>query len=241
MHFRDDVIAFIGPACAFALEPVARLAAYWNTPIITGMGDQPPSEGTLSVTSGILGRLHKLRNGSSLVVVKEDTLTRMSYCQCRLKLVFSSIFKQFSWNHVALLLDRSDLFSLTVGKHLEIGLRRAGTLSFVRELDGNEEDNCQAYLRDASMYARVVILSVRGLLVRRCMIAAHHLGMTRGDWTFLDVEIVQLFVRQHHRANHAANSTMVRLQRYGNSVAEDSTTTLKTKIAGLQIGVEMHE
>lgn len=40
MHFQDDVIAFIGPACAFALEPVARLAAYWNTPIITGMGDQ---------------------------------------------------------------------------------------------------------------------------------------------------------------------------------------------------------
>jgi atrial natriuretic peptide receptor A len=40
MHFRDDVIAYIGPACAFALEPVARLAAYWNIPIITGMGDQ---------------------------------------------------------------------------------------------------------------------------------------------------------------------------------------------------------
>lgn len=36
MHFQDDVIAFIGPACAFALEGVARLAAYWNTPIITG-------------------------------------------------------------------------------------------------------------------------------------------------------------------------------------------------------------
>lgn len=43
MHFKDDVIAFIGPACAFALEPVARLAAYWNTPIITGMGDQVSS------------------------------------------------------------------------------------------------------------------------------------------------------------------------------------------------------
>lgn len=40
MHFRDNAIAFIGPACAFALEPVARLAAYWNSPIITGMGDQ---------------------------------------------------------------------------------------------------------------------------------------------------------------------------------------------------------
>lgn len=40
MHFISDVIAFVGPACLFALEPVARLAAYWNTSIITGMGDQ---------------------------------------------------------------------------------------------------------------------------------------------------------------------------------------------------------
>ncbi|XP_046753258.1 atrial natriuretic peptide receptor 2-like [Diprion similis] len=69
MHFRDNVIAFIGPACAFALEPVARLAAYWNSPIITGMGDQPPSEGELSVTSGILGRLHKWRNETSVRIM----------------------------------------------------------------------------------------------------------------------------------------------------------------------------
>lgn len=40
MKFNDKVLAFIGPACTFALEPVARLAAYWNLPIITGMGDQ---------------------------------------------------------------------------------------------------------------------------------------------------------------------------------------------------------
>nr|XP_022900873.1 atrial natriuretic peptide receptor 1-like [Onthophagus taurus] len=67
MHFRDDVIAFIGPACMFALEPVARLADYWNTPIITGMGDQPPSEGELSVTSGILGRLRS-RNDTAVSI-----------------------------------------------------------------------------------------------------------------------------------------------------------------------------
>ncbi|XP_075215398.1 atrial natriuretic peptide receptor 1 [Lycorma delicatula] len=195
MHFQDDVIAFIGPACAFALEPVARLAAYWNRPIITGMGDQPPSEGQLSVTSGILGRLNRWKNDSSNVMFKDKgeypTLTRMSYCQCRLKLVFSSIFRQFKWKHVALILDRSDLFSLTVGKNLENGLRKFGVLKFVRELDGNEEEDLEKYLRDASMYARVVILSVRGVLVRKFMLAAHTLGMTRGDWTFLDVEIVQ--------------------------------------------------
>lgn len=85
---------------------------------------------------------------------KYPTLTRMSYCQCRLKLVFASVFRQFKWQHVALLVDRSELFSLTVGKNLEYGLRQEGLLSFVRELNGNEEEIYENYLRDASMYAR---------------------------------------------------------------------------------------
>ncbi|ERL95785.1 hypothetical protein D910_00299, partial [Dendroctonus ponderosae] len=76
-------------------------------------------------------------------------------------------------------------------KNLEHGLKKAGLLSFVRELDGNENDSLDNYLRDASMYARVVILSVRGALVRKFMLAAHALGMTKGDWIFLDVEIFQ--------------------------------------------------
>lgn len=136
-----------------------------------------------------------------------NTLTRMSYCQCRLKLVFASIFKEFGFKHVALLLDRSDLFSLTVGKNLEYGLEEEGVLKFVREFDGSELLNdakvnrstndwqmneLKTYLNDASMYARVLILSVRGQLVRKFMLAAHQLGMTKGDWVFLDVEIFQV-------------------------------------------------
>lgn len=131
----------------------------------------------------------------------------MSYCQCRLKLVFASIFKKFGFNHVALLLDKSDLFSLTVGKNLEYGLKEVGLLKFVKELDGNEilfegkmnrtENDRQmrelkTYLKDASMYARVLILSVRGQLVRKFMLAAAQLGMTKGEWVFLDVEIFQV-------------------------------------------------
>nr|XP_029730687.1 atrial natriuretic peptide receptor 1-like isoform X2 [Aedes albopictus] len=195
MHFKNNVVAFIGPACAFALEPVARLADYWNTPIITGMGDQPPSEGELSVTSGILGRLSNKWKNESTGIFKDkskyQTLTRMSYCQCRLKLVFSSIFHTFDWRHIALILDRSDLFSLTVGKNLEYGLKEEDLLTCVRELDGNDEEDLDNYLRDVSMYARVIILSVRGSLVRKFMLSAHRLGMTRGEFTFLDVEIFQ--------------------------------------------------
>jgi atrial natriuretic peptide receptor A len=106
-----------------------------------------------------------------------------------LKLVFASIFKEFGFKHVALLLDRSDLFSLTVGKNLEYGLKEEGVLKFVKELSGTEllfndgklnktESDKQmkevkTYLRDASMYARVIILSVRGQLVRKFMLAAY--------------------------------------------------------------------
>lgn len=42
------------------------------------------------------------------------------------------------------------------------------------------------------MIRAVVILSVRGPLVREFLLAAHALGMTRGDWAFLDVEIFQV-------------------------------------------------
>lgn len=48
-----------------------------------------------------------------------------------------------------------------------------------------------------------------------------------------------LFARQHHRTNYAANDTMHRLQRSGNSVVNvvdffaDSIPVLKRRIAGL--------
>ncbi|GBP68597.1 Atrial natriuretic peptide receptor 1 [Eumeta japonica] len=161
--------------------------------------DRPPSEGELAAPVGVLSRMHRLRNlrnGSAPQTLFNDkgkypTLTRMSYCQCRLPHVFASVFARFGWSHVALLLDKSDLFSLTVGKSLEWGLRRGGYLKAVRELDGNERESCESLLKDVSMYARVVILCVRAPLVREFLLAAHALGMTRGDWAFLDVEIFQ--------------------------------------------------
>lgn len=53
----------------------------------------------------------------------------------------------------------------------------------------------------------VVILSVRGLLVRKFMLAAHAMGMTNGDWTFLDVEIFPVSDR-----SGSSNNQSVQLQ-----------------------------
>lgn len=81
---------------------------------------------------------------------------------------------------------------LLTGKNLEYGLKQEGIDTFVRELNGNEIETYDKYLIDASMKARVVILSVRGALVRKFMLAAHALGMTKGEYVFLDVEIFQV-------------------------------------------------
>lgn len=36
LYYEEKVTALIGPSCTYALDPVARLAAFWNIPIITG-------------------------------------------------------------------------------------------------------------------------------------------------------------------------------------------------------------
>nr|CAD7445544.1 unnamed protein product [Timema bartmani] len=43
------------------------------------------------------------------------------------------------------------------GKNLEVGLKKEGLLYFVRELDGNDEEEYDIYLKDVSMYARVML------------------------------------------------------------------------------------
>ena len=40
---------------------------------------------------------------------------------------------------------------------MEYGLRKQGLLRFVRELDGNDEEQYDHYLKDVSMYARGMI------------------------------------------------------------------------------------
>lgn len=54
-----------------------------------------------------------------------------------------------------------------LGKNLEYGLKQEGLLSFVRELNGNEEEQYDMYLNDASMYARGMLPVTRILKINK--------------------------------------------------------------------------
>ncbi|KAK2155083.1 hypothetical protein NP493_2110g00009, partial [Ridgeia piscesae] len=51
------------------------------------------------------------------------TLTRVSYCQCRLQLVFRSIFREFGWTNITLIMNRDDLYGLVLGSTIDMGLQ----------------------------------------------------------------------------------------------------------------------
>ena len=36
MYVKKTADVFIGPACDYALAPIARFSGYWNIPVITG-------------------------------------------------------------------------------------------------------------------------------------------------------------------------------------------------------------
>ena len=54
MAYLKGVAAFVGPGCTLALDPVARLAGYWNIPILTGKRKTITKQSTLCLPLSFL-------------------------------------------------------------------------------------------------------------------------------------------------------------------------------------------
>ena len=57
MFYRDNVRAFVGPACSYAVETAGRMAEYLRVPMVTGLGDlvtREPAENDMFKTTVIL-------------------------------------------------------------------------------------------------------------------------------------------------------------------------------------------
>ncbi|KAI0222778.1 hypothetical protein LSAT2_025942, partial [Lamellibrachia satsuma] len=82
------------------------------------------------------------------------TLTRVSYCQCRLRKVFGSIFRQFDWQSITLIMNRDDMFGLVLGTTLDVGLQRGGYYPQVIRYYGRRNPSLKDLLRQASSKSR---------------------------------------------------------------------------------------
>ncbi|XP_021340700.1 atrial natriuretic peptide receptor 1-like [Mizuhopecten yessoensis] len=168
LYYRYNIDALLGPACPYALDPVARLANYWNIPVITGLGD---------------GGMFK--NKTSY-----PTLTRLAYCQCRLRKVLGSVFEEFHWTDVAIVYDINDVHSEVLGSTLKVGLQKQKIYPYMFPYYGKDDPDFTAIMKEVAMVTRVIVLVTPGDSVRKFMLSALDLGfIASGEFVFFDIHL----------------------------------------------------
>lgn len=83
-----------------------------------------------------------------------STLTRFSYCQCRLRSVFGSVLKEFGWKDLVIIYDVDDVHSNELGMTLNEGLTQEGYMPIVIKYCECSSQKIQSILQDASKHAR---------------------------------------------------------------------------------------
>lgn len=71
LYYRQNVRAFIGPACSYAVQSSGRLAEYLRVPMVTGLGDlteRNPSEDDMFETTIILSYNIRKLSGTTVSV-----------------------------------------------------------------------------------------------------------------------------------------------------------------------------
>lgn len=185
--------AIIGPSCDPLVDIVARMAAYWRTPIYT-----------VTSINANFGRKDVF-----------STLTRLSPSIEHLNMFLVRLMKHFKWKHLAILVDRSRIENEILLENLQKTIdNNQHTILIERvvfELEGSNsnkteptvqvhnsttlsnlrkkslcKDAIRSQLLGATKVARVILLlpddikSVRGLLL-----CAHELEMNNGEYTFI--------------------------------------------------------
>ncbi|XP_050417795.1 atrial natriuretic peptide receptor 1 [Patella vulgata] len=174
MHLNKTADVFLGPACNYALAPVARYSSSWNIPVITAGG---------LVTAFRDKSQYKL-------------LTRVMDSYSNLGHFLKQTLNKYDLSVVALLY--SNLVEGT-GKSecfftMEAIYRASVTNSKPRYQQFHPSDKLEAFkqkLMDISNHARVIILCGSPDSIREIMLAAHELDLDNGDYVFFKIDIAR--------------------------------------------------
>lgn len=110
-YYTGHVSAFFGPICSLALDPVSRMASYWNVPVFTSGGISYQFSNkqiftTLTRVSYSLGNFFSCN--LCFVIIFNCLFFFISYLKDRLSHFFLKIFQVYGWQHIALIVDETD-------------------------------------------------------------------------------------------------------------------------------------
>ncbi|RWS14281.1 atrial natriuretic peptide receptor 1-like protein [Dinothrombium tinctorium] len=175
-YYARKVSAFIGPACNYALDQVARLASHWNIPIFTAGGW-----------------------GAEFADKKlYQSLTRLSFSLDKICHFFVQILRQFDWHHVSMIVDESDLYQVSFSKSLDSMFKLANENGYTIRINQQSFDptsnaswSFKKFLVDSRKNARIFIILTKATILRDILLTAHDLGMNTNEYAFLTVELIK--------------------------------------------------
>nr|XP_027204126.1 atrial natriuretic peptide receptor 1-like [Dermatophagoides pteronyssinus] len=175
-YYTGHVSAFLGPICSLALDPVSRMASYWNVPVFTSGGIS-----------------YQFSNKQIFT-----TLTRVSFSLDRLSHFFLKIFQVYGWQHIALIVDETDAANKLIKTSMQSIFKETefGYEIFLETItyeikSSNTTIDYQKMLRQASRNARVIVLITNGEHSRNLLLEAHTLGMGNGEYVFFGIELLK--------------------------------------------------
>ncbi|KAK3100996.1 hypothetical protein FSP39_000087 [Pinctada imbricata] len=171
LYYRENVSAFVGPACSDAVKSAGRLAEYLRVPMVSGLGDLA------------LRQQYPIDD-------MYNTTTVLSYNIEKLSVSLVSILKHYQWRHTAILYDVDEVFFERIGANLVLDFR--SDPYFERPFDipyRRDTADLQKLLEDASRHARVFIILAQAKQFRMIMWLAYTLGMAEGDYVFITFEL----------------------------------------------------
>nr|XP_033789146.1 atrial natriuretic peptide receptor 3 isoform X1 [Geotrypetes seraphini] len=164
---KPDVI--LGPVCEYAAASVARMASYWDIPVL--------SSGALA--TGFMPKSSEYSH-----------LTRVSPAYSKMGEMFLAMFRYHLWNRAALVysddkLERNCFFTI---EGVERVFHEEGFHMSYYSFDETKHIDADDIVHAVS-FDRVVIICASADTVRTIMLAAHRKGMTKGGYAFFNIEL----------------------------------------------------
>ncbi|KAK6173996.1 hypothetical protein SNE40_017355 [Patella caerulea] len=170
MHTNKTADVFLGPACDYALAPVARFSSSWNIPIITA--------------GGLVSAFHDKS--------QYKLLTRVMGSYAKLGHFVRQTLNKFDLSVVGLFY--SDRTGASVGKSRcffameAIYLEHNKTLHHQQFHPSDKLDVFKQQLMEMSKHTRVIIMCGSADSIREIMLAAHELNLDNGEYIFFNIE-----------------------------------------------------